>query len=72
MWDMWIAASCGGALQERIFDLEHAFLNTGKNKEGFPDRFCVNGSKAGVQLQHHRPTLGSTFAALALKRVSIG
>lgn len=72
MWDMWVAATCSGALQQTIIDDEWAFLMNGKNDAPFPDRFYVSGPNVGVfDTARARPTLGTTFALLARKGFKI-
>ncbi|KAK4691401.1 hypothetical protein P7C71_g5593, partial [Lecanoromycetidae sp. Uapishka_2] len=66
MWEMWVAATCPGALQETIINDEWAFLMNGKNTAPFPDRFYVTPPNAGVfDTTRARPTLGTTFSLLA-------
>lgn len=72
MWDMWIAAICPGGLQAKLFSDEVAFLSNGKNTAPFPDRFYVSGAKSGEFMQARaRPTLGSTFALLAMNGFTV-
>ena len=69
---MWIAAICPGTLQEALFNDEHAFLANGKNTAPFPDRFYAAGDNSGEFVKARaRPTLGSTFALLAMNDFSV-
>ena len=72
MWDMWVAAICPGALQEKLFADEVGFLGNGKNTAPFPDRYYVSGAQAGEFVGGRaRPTLGSTFALLAMNGFTV-
>ena len=72
MWNMWIAAICPGALPEALFNDEQAFLANRKNTAPFPDRFYATGDNSGEFVQARaRPTLGSTFASLAMNDFSV-
>ena len=72
MWDMWIAAVYPGGLQKKLISDEVAFLGSGKNTAPFPGRFYVSGAKSGEFVQAMaRPTLGSTFASLAMNGFTV-
>lgn len=72
MWDMWVTAICPGDLQKKLFADEVAFLDNGKNTAPFPDCFHVSGANSGEFVQARaRPTLGSTFALLAMNGFTV-
>ena len=72
MWDMWVAAICPGDLQEKLFSDEVTILGKGKNTATIPDRFYVSGAEAGEFVGGRtRPTLGSTFALLAMNGFTV-
>ena len=72
MWDMWVAAICPGDLQGKLFSDEVAFLGNGKNTAPFPDRCYVSGANSGEFVTARaRPTLGSTFALLAMNGFTV-
>ena len=74
MLEMWVAATCDAGIRGAIVDDEYAFLNNGLNDAPFPDRFYVGGPDAGKNVAdgpRARPTLGSTFAILALNGIRI-
>ena len=71
MWDMWVAATCPNDV-DSIIGYEHAFFTNGKNAVPFADRFYVSASLAGTFVTARaRPTLGTTFALLLNKGISL-
>ena len=72
MWDMWVAAICPGGLQGKLISDEVSFLRDGRNTAPVPDRFFVGGANSGEFVQARaRPTLGSTFALLAMNGFTV-
>ena len=70
-WQMWAAAVAEPSTRTQMIDDLHAYASNGKNDIPFPDRYFVQGSKAGLITPKNfraRPVLGAHFAVWTLER----